>query len=52
VNAAPTGGSASNGGGSHGDLACPEFFEVEHNDRIGVVRFPAGDYRITCSAET
>lgn len=47
VNATPTGGSASNGGGSHGDLACPGFFEVEHNDRIGVVRFPAGEYRIS-----
>ena len=26
---------------------CPGYFEVEHNDRIGSFRIPAGEYRIT-----
>lgn len=42
-----TPGHASQGGGSHGDLACPGFFDVEHNDRIGRLRLPQGDYRVT-----
>ena len=40
-------GSATNGGGSHGDLACPNTFEVVHDNRIGALRIPAGNYRIT-----
>jgi hypothetical protein len=40
-------GTATAGGGSHGDLACPGTFEVVHNDRIGRLRIPAGDYTIT-----
>jgi hypothetical protein len=37
----------SDGGGSHGDLVCPAVFEVEHNDRIGSLRLPRGDYTIS-----
>jgi hypothetical protein len=40
-------GSATDGGGSHGDLACPGTFEVEHDDRVGGLRIPAGDYSIS-----
>jgi hypothetical protein len=40
-------GPARAGGGSHGDLACPGTFEVLHDDRIGRLRIPAGDYSIT-----
>jgi hypothetical protein len=40
-------GPATAGGGSFGDLACPGVFEVLHNDRIGRLRIPAGDYTIT-----
>jgi hypothetical protein len=34
------------GGGSHGALFCPAPFRVLHNDRIGPLRLPKGDYRI------
>jgi hypothetical protein len=40
-------GSASAGGGSHGELICPGTFDVEHNDRVGRLRIGAGDYTIT-----
>jgi hypothetical protein len=40
-------GPVVDGGGSHGDLACPGAFEVEHNDRIGRLSVPKGDYRVT-----
>jgi hypothetical protein len=40
-------GPASQGGGSHGDLICPGTFEVLHNNRVGPLRIPAGDYFIT-----
>jgi hypothetical protein len=53
-----TSGHISEGGGSHGDLSCG-FFTVEHNDRIGALRLPQGDYlvttlgpRLTCSTAT
>jgi hypothetical protein len=42
-----TPGHSTDGGGTHGALACPAAFEVEHNDRIGPLRLPRGDYRIT-----
>jgi hypothetical protein len=44
-NATP--GSATDGGGSHGDLACPGTFDVVHDDRIGRLRLPQGDYTVT-----
>jgi hypothetical protein len=44
-NATP--GSAADGGGSHGDLVCPGTFEVVHNDRVGRLRIPRGDYTVT-----
>lgn len=44
---AATPGSASQGGGSHGDLLCPGTFEVENDDRVGNLRIPAGEYQIT-----
>ncbi len=34
------------GGGGGGRATCPTF-EVLHNDRIGSLRIPAGDYVIT-----
>jgi hypothetical protein len=34
-------------GAGHGDLVCPGAFEVLHNDRIGRLAVPRGDYRIT-----
>jgi hypothetical protein len=40
-------GSRSAGGGSHGDLVCPATFDVLHDDRVGRLRIPAGDYTIT-----
>lgn len=40
-------GPPSGGGGSSGELLCPGTFEVQHNDRIGRLRIPAGDYTIT-----
>ncbi|HWM09797.1 MAG TPA: hypothetical protein VNO82_10635 [Solirubrobacteraceae bacterium] len=51
-----TPGHKTDGGGSHGELDCPSVFTVEHNDRIGPLRIPRGDYvisrlgvRITCA---
>lgn len=45
----PSGGG---GGGRHPATgrACPGFFRVLHNDRIGRLRLPAGEYRITLLA--
>lgn len=34
------------GGGSHGALFCPAPFRVLHNDRIGSLALPKGDYSI------
>lgn len=34
------------GGGSHGALLCPAPFRVLHNDRIGALALPKGDYSI------
>jgi hypothetical protein len=42
-----TPGHASEGGGSHGELACTSTFRVQHDDRIGPLRLRAGQYRIT-----
>jgi hypothetical protein len=42
-----TNGHSNGGGGSHGQLACPDLFTVEHNDRIGQLRLRRGEYRIT-----
>jgi hypothetical protein len=42
-----TPGSVSQGGGSHGDLQCRGTFDVVHEDRVGRLRIPRGDYRIT-----
>jgi hypothetical protein len=45
-------GSPSGGGGRHPATgrACPSFFDVLHNDRIGRLRLPKGKYRITLLA--
>ena len=45
----PSGGG---GGGRHpqSGLACPASFSVLHNDRIGGLRLPKGEYRITLLA--
>jgi len=42
-------GGGGGGGGRHPatGLACPSFFHVLHNDHIGRLRLPAGEYRIT-----
>jgi hypothetical protein len=40
-------GPVANGGGSHGDLECPGVFDVLHNDRVGGLSIPKGDYRVT-----
>ena len=44
-------GSHSGSGGGHhpgrNDRVCPGTFQVEHNDHIGKVQFPAGKYTIT-----
>jgi hypothetical protein len=42
-------GGGGGGGGRHPatGLACPGFFHVLHNDHIGRLRLPAGEYRIT-----
>ena len=42
-------GGGGGGGGRHPatGLACPGFFHVLHNDRIGRLRLPRGEYRIT-----
>jgi hypothetical protein len=36
-----------NGGGGRHPAGCPGTFRVVHNDRIGRLRLPAGQYRIT-----
>jgi hypothetical protein len=44
----PSGGG---GGGHHpSGTTCPSFFRVLHNDVIGSLRLPAGEYRITLLA--
>jgi hypothetical protein len=40
-------GPPSDGGGTHGSLVCPATFTVQHNDRVGALRLPRGDYRVT-----
>lgn len=42
-------GGGGGGGGHHPatGTTCPAFFHVLHNDRIGRLRLPAGEYRIT-----
>jgi hypothetical protein len=40
-------GAVADGGGSHGDLACPGAFEVLHNDRVGRLSVPKGEYSVT-----
>jgi hypothetical protein len=40
-------GHPTDGGGNHGSLVCPGVFEVQHNDRIGALRIPRGDYTLT-----
>jgi hypothetical protein len=40
------GGGGDDGGGG-GRTVCPSPFRVLHNDRIGELRIPAGNYRIT-----
>ena len=46
--AVPSGGG---GGGHHpSGTSCPGFFQVLHNDVIGSLRVPAGEYRITLLA--
>lgn len=47
-----TPGSMTQGGGSHGDLRCPSTFRVLNDDRIGALRLPRGDYRITLLGTT
>jgi hypothetical protein len=46
-----TKGAHSGGGGGHhpgrNDRICPGTFQVEHDDHIGQLRFPAGKYTIT-----
>ena len=49
-------GHRTDGGGTHGDLACPGRFQVQHNNRIGALRIPRGEYtlvrlgaRISCA---
>jgi hypothetical protein len=44
------GTKTGHGGGKHpdgGGKICPGTFTVQHNDRIGKVKFPAGQYTIT-----
>jgi hypothetical protein len=38
--------SPTNGGGTHGTGTCGGTFEVLHNDRVGALRIPKGDYTI------
>ena len=40
-------GAGAEGGGSHGDLACPGAFRVLHDDRIGRLSLPRGQYCVT-----
>jgi hypothetical protein len=42
-----TPGHPSDGGGSHGDLVCPGTFAVQHDDRIGRLQIPRGEYTLT-----
>ena len=46
------GGSTGGGGQQHPSTgtSCPGFFTVEHNDHIGRLRIPAGEYRLTLLA--
>jgi hypothetical protein len=46
------GGGGGGGGGHHpaNGTACPGFFHVLHNDRIGRLSLPEGEYRITLLA--
>jgi len=43
------GGGGGGGGGRHpaNGTTCPSYFSVLHNDHIGRLRLPAGQYRIT-----
>jgi hypothetical protein len=41
-----SGGGGGGGGHSRRETRCPATFQVEHNDRIGPLRYPAGPYRI------
>jgi hypothetical protein len=41
-----TGGGGGGGGHSRQETRCPATFQVEHNDRIGPLRYPAGPYRL------
>jgi hypothetical protein len=41
-----SGGGGGGGGHSRKETRCPATFQVEHNDRIGPLRYPAGPYRI------
>ncbi len=45
-------GGGGGGGGRHPATGgtCPAFFRVLHNDRIGRLRIPAGNYRLTTLA--
>ena len=43
---APSGGGHGGRHPAQGD-SCPSYFHVLHNDRIGALRLPAGEYRIT-----
>ena len=40
-------GPATEGGGTHGDLRCRGTFDVVHTERVGRLRIPAGEYRIS-----
>ena len=50
--APPVPGPVIDGGGSHGDFACPGAFRVLHNDRIGRLSIPRGQYRVTVLGPT
>lgn len=39
--------SPTNGGGTHGAGTCPGTFDVLHNDRVGALRIPEGEYTVT-----
>ncbi len=39
--------SPTNGGGTHGSATCGGTFDVLHNDRVGALRIPKGEYTIT-----
>lgn len=42
-----TAAGGGDGGGGGGRTVCPGTFRVLHNDRIGELQVPAGEYRIT-----